>query len=213
MSAAPTLFEKSALRKTLRQVRASVPEGQRRLVGERILRLALRHRLIARGRRIGLYIPKGDELDCLPLLNRALWLGAVCYLPMLPPRRQKKLWFTRLHEGRHWSVNRFGIPEFGLRHARYRAFWLDTLFLPLLGFDARGYRMGMGGGYYDASLAYLARRRYWRRPRLIGLAFEAQRIERLPEDPWDVPLDGVLTESRFYRFRAAGQTAPDNVNA
>jgi 5-formyltetrahydrofolate cyclo-ligase len=178
-----------------------VPEAERRRAARQIERLALSHRLIASGCRAGFYIPAKGELDCLPLVSRALWLGAECYLPVVPHHSQKKLWFTRLGEGPHWAVNRFGIPEFGHRHDKFRAAWLDVLFMPLLGFDLRGYRMGMGGGYYDASLAFLARRRSWRRPRLIGLAFEAQKVERLPEDPWDVPLDGVVTEQRFYRFK------------
>ncbi len=69
--------------------------------------------------------------------------------------------------------------------------------MPLIGFDAHGGRIGMGGGYYDASLAFLAVRRVWRRPRLIGVAFSAQEVEYIPLDPWDIPLDGILTESGF----------------
>jgi len=192
--------DKAALRRTLRQARRSVPESVRRQAGRQIERLALHHRLIASGCRAGFYMPSKGELDCLPLLNRALWLGAECYLPIVPHHSQRKLWFTRLRDGQHWAVNRFGIPEFGHRHDKFRAAWLDVLFMPLLGFDLRGYRMGMGGGFYDASLAFLHRRRRWRRPLLIGLAFEAQKVEWLPEDPWDVPLDGVITERRFYQF-------------
>lgn len=195
--------EKSALRRSLRRARLNVPADVRRQAGQRVERLALHHHLIAKGRRVGLYMPSKGELDCLPLLNRALWLGAECYLPIVPHHSQRKLWFTRLVAGHHWAENRFGIPEFGHRHDKFRASWLDVVFMPLLGFDTRGYRMGMGGGFYDASLAFLGRRRRWRRPRLIGLAFEVQKVPRLPEDPWDIPLDGVLTERRFYRFRNA----------
>jgi 5-formyltetrahydrofolate cyclo-ligase len=200
MSLSSPNLDKAALRRTLRQARAAVPDAVRRMAARQVERQALSHRLIASQRRVGFYMPAKGELDCLPLLNRALWLGAECYLPIVPHYSQRKLWFTRLRDGRHWAVNRFGIPEFGHRHDKYRAAWLDVLFMPLLGFDRRGYRMGMGGGFYDASLAFLGRQRRWRRPRLIGLAFEAQRVERLPEDPWDIPLDGVLTEKRFYRF-------------
>jgi 5-formyltetrahydrofolate cyclo-ligase len=192
--------EKAELRRALRRARSAVPQAVSRQAGKRVERLALSHRLIASKRRLGLYMPSKGELDCLSLLNRALWLGAECYLPIVPHHTQRKLWFTRLDEGQHWAVNRYGIPEFGHRHEKYRASWLDVIFMPLLGFDLRGYRMGMGGGFYDASLAFLGRRPRWRRPRLIGLAFEAQKVARLPEDPWDIPLDGVLTEKRYYRF-------------
>lgn len=163
-------------------------------------RLALRHRLISRGRRIGFYIPANGELNILPLLNRALWMNSRCFLPVVPHHRQRKLWFTRLGKGAHWVVNRYGIPEYGHHLDKIRISLLERIFVPLLGFDSRGYRMGMGGGYYDASLAYLLRRRRWHRPKLIGVAFEAQKVEMLPADPWDIPLDAVLTERRYYRY-------------
>jgi 5-formyltetrahydrofolate cyclo-ligase len=58
----------------------------------------------------------------------------------------------------------------------------------------------MGGGYYDTTLAYLLRRRLWRKPLLIGVGYECQRVEALPHDPWDTPLDAALTERRLIRF-------------
>ncbi len=207
MFAPPLPSEKSTLRRRLRALRNRIPPTQRKSAARRIERLAVGTRFLARGRRIGFYMPSKGEADILPLLNRALWMGVECYLPVVPPRAgrwhgRKRLWFTRLGDvQRHWSLNRYGIPEYGLRHDRRRVWRLDVLFLPMIGFDAEGYRMGMGGGYYDASLAYLARRRVWRRPRLVGVAFDLQGVVRLPRDPWDIPLDAVITERKVYRFR------------
>lgn len=201
MSAASPPTSKSELRRQLRQRRRLVPEAVRRLAGRQVERLALRHRLIGRGRRVGFYIPANGELNILPLLNRALWLHARCYLPIVPPRGRRKLWFARMGDEDHWSVNRFGIPEYGRQLKKLRIGLLDRVFVPLLGFDPRGYRMGMGGGYYDASLAHLRTRRAWRRPKLIGVGFEAQKVDVLPTDPWDIPLDGAITERGYYRFR------------
>lgn len=193
--------EKIALRRRLRKLRQDVSPEIRKQAGRFVTRFALTQRLLSRKRRLGFYIPSKGELDCLPLLDRALWLGAECYLPVIPQARQRMLWFSRLGEGPHWSLNRYGIPEYGHpRFNRLRAAELDILFLPLLGFDESGHRMGMGGGYYDSSLAFLARRTGWHKPRLIGLAFEAQKVARLPTDPWDIPLDAVITERRYYRF-------------
>lgn len=193
--------DKAAVRKRLRRIRGTIPVHVRRQAGRAVARIALSHGLLARKRRLGLYIPSKGELDCLPLLDRALCMGADCFLPVIPRARQRMLWFSRLGDGPHWGLNRYGIPEYGHRRFnRLRASDLDVLFLPLLGFDRSGYRMGMGGGYYDASLAFLARRRRWHRPRLIGLAFDAQQVDRLPVDPWDIPLDAVITERAYYRF-------------
>ena len=70
--------------------------------------------------------------------------------------------------------------------------------MPLVAFDSSGHRLGMGGGYYDASLAVLQMRSHWHKPRLVGLAHEFQRIDHLAVDEWDVPLHGILTNERFY---------------
>ncbi len=202
--------DKARLRKWLRQQRASLPEPLRAEAARRIERLVAGCRWLARGRRIGFYVPAKGEVDCLPLLNRALWLGVHCYLPVVPRRSHaghgsRRLWFCRLGgAARHWSINRYGIPEYVHHPSRVRVWQLQVLFLPLLGFDDDGYRMGMGGGYYDTTLAYLVRRRHWRKPLLVGLAFEAQHVRRLPRDPWDIPLDAVVTERRVYRFARAG---------
>jgi 5-formyltetrahydrofolate cyclo-ligase len=206
MNLPPPESNKSSLRKALRERRAAVPSNVRQSAGRSIERLALNRRLVRRGWRIGFYVPAKGEVDILPLLNRALWMGAECYLPMLPPRAGdwhggRRLWFSRLGGvARHWTVNRYGIPEYGHHASRVRIWQLQVVFLPMLGFDARGYRMGMGGGYYDTSLAYLSRRRRWRKPLLVGVAFELQRVEALPHDPWDIPVDVVLTESRCHTF-------------
>lgn len=69
---------------------------------------------------------------------------------------------------------------------------LDTVLLPLLAFDRHGTRLGSGAGYYDRALTGHGPRAP--RPRLIGIAYAAQQFERLPREPWDVPLDAVLTE-------------------
>ncbi len=99
-------------------------------------------------------------------------------------------------------TNRFGIPEPQARHGahparRLPAWALDLILLPLVGFDDDGQRMGMGGGFYDRTLAFT--RRPGPRPHLIGLAHECQRVESLPVAPWDVPLDAIVSDARVVR--------------
>jgi 5-formyltetrahydrofolate cyclo-ligase len=169
-----------------------------------LVRHALRHRLLAAGKRVGFYIPANGEIDVMPLLYRAYAMGVQCYLPVVPGRGHRKLWFSRLdsqpHLSHHWRLNRFGIPEYlAPKGQKLRIAWLQRVFMPMLGFDEGGYRIGMGGGYYDASLAFRALRKKWRVPPLVGVAFSAQQAERIPHDPWDVPLDDVLTERGLMR--------------
>jgi 5-formyltetrahydrofolate cyclo-ligase len=76
--------------------------------------------------------------------------------------------------------------------------WLDLVLMPLVGFDADGNRLGMGAGFYDRKFAFLRHRRAWRRPLLLGIAFDAQRVERFDAALHDVPLWGVVTERAVY---------------
>lgn len=75
---------------------------------------------------------------------------------------------------------------------------LDLILVPLVAFDEFGNRIGMGGGYYDQSLGYLNNRKHWRRPRIIGVAHEFQRVDRVKTDRWDVQLDAIVTDQCYY---------------
>lgn len=185
----------------LRQQRNRLTTESRRQASLSLLQVAIRSGLLLKFQRIGFYLPFDSEMDLLPLLNRSLWQKKYCYLPIVPHRFEKKLGFSRIGTTPNWYINRFGIHEYWTRH-QARARQLDLLLMPLVGFDLNGYRLGMGGGFYDTSLAYLRRRSAWKKPFLMGIAYECQKVETLPRDPWDIPLDAVLTEKKLYRFTA-----------
>ncbi len=93
----------------------------------------------------------------------------------------------------------FGILESGgTRMLRARE--LDIVFMPLVGFDAAGHRIGMGKGFYDRRFAHRIHLRQWRRPLLVGLAYDVQEVPSLPHAQHDVPLDAIVTESTVRRM-------------
>ncbi len=192
-------LDKKALRKQARAARAALAPDYRRFAVRRALRQALRAGLFLKGRRWSFYLPVNDEFDVLPLLNQALHMGKDCFLPITAHRIAQPLRFARL-DGRHGLThNRYGIVE-PHAHELMNARWLDVMLLPLVGFDRQGRRLGMGGGYYDATLAYLRSRRRWRRPLLVGVAYACQELPEVPAEPWDVRLDMLLTENGLVRF-------------
>lgn len=192
------MIDKYTLRRQLKAARNALKPAERRTAARASLRLALRHGLLLRAQRIGFYLPQGGEFDVHPLLEHALGMRLACYLPVLP-RRGRVMRFGRVMRHTPMQPNRYGIPE-PVDARPLRARQLDLLLMPLVGFDSQGYRLGMGGGYYDATLAFMAHRRLWRKPRLVGIAYECQHADALPHDPWDMPLDAVLTERQLYRF-------------
>nr|MCE5388283.1 5-formyltetrahydrofolate cyclo-ligase [Acidithiobacillus sp.] len=64
----------------------------------------------------------------------------------------------------------------------------------------KGRRLGMGGGFYDRTLAGLRHRKHWLRPRLLGVAHAFQEVTQIPAEPWDVPLHGICTEQGYRSF-------------
>ena len=72
--------------------------------------------------------------------------------------------------------------------------WLDIVFVPLVGFDDSGMRLGMGAGYYDRAFGFLRLRRAWRAPLLVGIGYASQEVDRIVSAAHDVPLDLVITE-------------------
>ena len=76
---------------------------------------------------------------------------------------------------------------------------LDLILVPLVAFDANGQRVGMGGGFYDRTLGKARINSTWKRPYLIGIAHELQRVPAIAVQPWDVQMDAVVTEAGVYR--------------
>lgn len=196
------MIDKILLRRQLKAARNALRPAERHLAARAAMRIALRQGLLLQAKRVAFYLPQGGEFDVQPLLDQALSMRRACYLPMLP-RRGRVMRFGRVKRHARMRPNRFGIPE-PVDARALRARQLDLVLLPLVGFDAQGYRLGMGGGYYDATLAYMQHRRKWRKPRLVGIAYECQRVDALPHEPWDMPLDAVVTERQLYRFNAHG---------
>lgn len=120
---------------------------------------------------------------------------------LVPVLHGRQLLFAPYTRGAGMVSNRFGIPEPAeTGRAWLRGLQIDVALVPLVAFDPSGHRLGMGGGYYDRTFRFLLHRRHWRRPALIGLAYEFQCVDAIARRAWDVPLDAVVTEVRVYHF-------------
>jgi 5-formyltetrahydrofolate cyclo-ligase len=182
--------DRPALRRRLRAARRAVPESERTAAAAAIDRALARLGLPRPGSRISAFHPFDGEIDPAIVLRRAVRLGCRVYFPVVTSLRSRRMRFVASAEDpdREWIDPR----------------WLDLVLVPLVGFDPRGHRLGMGAGLYDRHFAFLRHRRAWRRPRLVGIAFEAQKVARLAEAPHDVLLDGIVTERGVYGRIAGG---------
>ena len=102
--------------------------------------------------------------------------------------------FLRVRRQTPLQRNHYGILE-PVTGDEASANELDVVVTPLVAFDENGHRIGMGGGYYDRFFAALRTRKRWLRPKLIGFAFDCQKVARISPNPWDIRLSRVFTES------------------
>ncbi|HKQ29832.1 MAG TPA: 5-formyltetrahydrofolate cyclo-ligase [Burkholderiales bacterium] len=190
---------KSELRRRLREQRRALTPIARRAAAEELASLVSATRAFRVARRIACYAPADGEIDTAPLMKRMARLNKRCYVPVLSRIDYDRLWFAPADTRAVRAPNRFGILEPRVSPQQLvRARELDLILLPLVAFDETGQRLGMGGGFFDRSLAFLAWREHWRKPHLIGLAYDFQKVAALPRESWDVPLDAVVTERNVY---------------
>lgn len=181
----------------MRRQRRGLTTGERRhaerLICQRLLTLVHSRRYS----RVACYLDADGEVPTRGLISRLHNSGVKVYLPVLC-RTSKRLSFRRYAPSNPLRPNRYGLLEPVPRQAAQLGIkQLDAVLLPLVGFDRRGNRLGMGGGFYDTTFAFLYSQ-FWQPLHLIGLAYELQRVEDIPTDPWDISVHNVVTESRIY---------------
>ena len=192
-------LSRPALRRQLRQARRALSPAQQKQAARNLYRQLAQPPLFRRARHIALYLPNDGEIDPHLVLQAAQRRGKAVYLPVLSAWPRTHMRFQRLRQHEQLIANRFRIAEPKVCQARQRKPWaLDLIVLPLVGFDEYGGRLGMGGGFYDRSLAYRQLRKNWQNPTLLGAAHECQKVDRLALASWDVRLEAVVTDKRWY---------------
>lgn len=187
------------LRRRLREQRRAVTEEARRDAAEKLAAHLITTREFYASRHISCYLPNDGEIDTSFVIHHIRRLRKVCYLPVLSRLGHDRLWFAPAVPDAQLFENRFGILEPDVPTRRLvRAQQLDLVLLPLVGFDENGNRVGMGGGFYDRSLEFLTHRHHWRKPHVVGLAYDFQKVAALPREEWDIPLNAVVTERAVY---------------
>ncbi|MGE6794310.1 5-formyltetrahydrofolate cyclo-ligase [Psychrobacter okhotskensis] len=159
--------------------------------------------------KIGLYYDGFGELPTQPLLDWCQHLGYFSYLPVVGSfgrdskgNVDKHLRFVPIYQSKLLNIPT-RIHSLGMKQNHHRRLlWareLDVIVCPLVAVDKSGNRMGMGGGFYDTTLSksYQAG---LKKPLKIGWCYDFQVVEQLEPQPWDVPLDGLITPSGLRWF-------------
>jgi 5-formyltetrahydrofolate cyclo-ligase len=185
-----TTQDRAALRRQLRQRRREIPAGERIAAAEKLAERLLALPFAPSTGYVAGYWAMDGEI-ALHAWQLRLPTNLVYCLPVL---HEQRLRFAPWRPGDPLVSNRYGIPEPDLApDSLLEADAMSLVIAPLVAFDARGHRLGMGAGWYDRSFAF--RRERAAPPWLVGAAFAAQQIDGLATEPWDVPLDAVCTEN------------------
>ncbi len=185
------VLQAAELRKRHIEARKQLTPQQRARASEAICRRLVRSRRFAAAERIAVYLATPYEANIDGFIDTAWTCGKQVYLPRIA--RKGEMFFVRLQPDSPVSRNRFGILEVEngeITPARE----LDWILLPLVVFDSRANRIGMGGGYYDRALAFASHRHRSLKPWLTGVAFACQETEEIVANPWDIGVSRVYTE-------------------
>lgn len=188
------------LRQQQLNARAKLSDAQRKSAAQHVGQHLLALPELQQPSIIASYHSVKAELPTATLNAQILAQGHRLALPILHPFRRGHLLFLEVHDNTQWTTNRYGIPEPCLTvQDVVPLHQLQIMLVPLVAFDSQGNRLGMGGGYYDRTL------QWWYQGRLnvlpIGLAYNEQYVEKLPAQPWDVPLAMVITPAKVWDFR------------
>lgn len=208
--------QRQAIRQQVRKLRQALSPQQQQQAAQQLAAQMLQLLQVIDATSIALYLSNDAELDTKPLIQ-ALWqAGKHIYLPILHPFVPGYLIFQRYQQDTPMKLNQFKIPEPVLNCAQLLPVAsLDVICTPLVAFDTKGNRLGMGGGFYDRTLSQItgsqitgsqiasaqpAQQNNTKPPTtLIGLAHQCQQVAEIPVEPWDIPLPLIVTPTQILR--------------
>jgi 5-formyltetrahydrofolate cyclo-ligase len=189
---------KASLRKHMRAQRRSLNAADHAIRSARSAKAVAGLPMFRAGKRIALYLPFDRETDTAALICAARRRGVRVFVPVIVDRRHARIRFYPLGAKSRRGVFGIFVPSVLGRPVPLR--WLNLIVIPLVGVDAEGRRLGMGGGFYDRALEFRRLRQNWPGPRLVGFAFDCQRTGLGFAEPWDVALDSLATESGLQHY-------------
>lgn len=189
--------QRKHLRKALRVARKALSVHEQEFAAETIAEQLSSFIALKRPMKIAAYLSNDGEVNLKPYIEHHWQCSEHIQfsLPVLHPVCQGHLLFLEYAPQTHMVKNKYGIEEPILACQQVvPTQQLDIILMPLVGFDKLGNRLGMGGGYYDRTLAFT--RKVEQKPMLVGIAHDVQEVDTLPIAPWDIPLDAIVTPTQ-----------------
>lgn len=209
------MLSRSEHRANIRISRKALTEEQQQQASAQLFSQLTNLESVQRATNIAIYLASDGEVDALPFIHWCWQQQKSVYLPVIHPFSKGHLLFLKYDDNTEMHQNKYGIWEPKLNVMNIISpESIDIIFTPLVAFDDKGNRLGMGGGFYDRTLAN------WYqqfqavkvsptmnqkalsaiKPMPIGLAHDLQQVSSLPCEHWDIPLPTIVTPSNVFSF-------------
>ena len=165
---------------------------ERAAASDTITEIVIHSPWFQRSKNIACYLPAPDEVDTKRIIARAWRMKKRIFAPVV--EKNGHMSFRAMSAETTLYRNYFGLYE-PCDEEIISPRDLDIVITPLVAFDSQKQRIGMGGGYFDRTFSFLANRSTYLHPKLIGVAFACQKVDKVPANPWDIPLFAVVTEN------------------
>ncbi|WP_348666520.1 5-formyltetrahydrofolate cyclo-ligase [Arsenophonus symbiont of Ornithomya chloropus] len=188
-------YKKNIIRKKLRKKRQELTHLEQNNAAYAITKLILNQKKVLSADHIGLFLSFDGEINTNFLIKNLWKYKKKIYLPFLNFCNQE-IMFIKYSSNTLLKKNCFNIYE-PLANTKHiiPIKNIDIIFVPLVAFDKKGNRLGMGGGYYDKLLKNLKKNTH-----PIGLAYDFQLVHKIPIEPWDISLPEIITESKIWKW-------------
>jgi len=190
-------MDKLAIRKQIRQQRCSLTKIQQKQASHNLQYNLLQIKRLIYAKKIAIYLPTNGEIDLMPFINWCFARKKIIYAPKISHYPKYHMRFIRIYSAKDLQIGKYKIlePKNSKIHAKINT--LNVMLIPLLAFDLRGTRLGMGKGFYDR---YLHKTHHKLKPLRIGIAHDFQQLPYIAPNSWDVPLHLTVTNRKIYQF-------------
>lgn len=140
---------------------------------------------------IACYLSTKDEVDTAAILQCAWRMKKRIFAPVL--KKNNVMVFREMTANSSVKTNFYGLTE-PVDGTIIQPHMLDVSITPVVAYDSAGHRIGMGGGYFDRAFSFLRDRKHPSDPKLVGIAFACQQVDKITPNPWDIPLFTTISE-------------------
>lgn len=195
-------MDNTSIRQKIRSLRNTMSIAEKQTKSAQITNNIINSTPFQKCHSFALFLSNDSEPDLSALIAYSWAMGKKCYLPVIGRKFESRLNFQRYEPDSPMVINCYGISEPEENHStRLTKTWsLDLVLMPLVAFDDKGNRIGMGGGYYDKTFHYRRYRSVWHKPPLMGVAYDTQQIPKIKAENWDIPLDYIATNTEIISF-------------